>query len=65
MEYQIPNNIAKFVKDEIAKEITKAKSLHFPVQITVDRIFALIEIAASKTIPKQVKYDKSDIHREI
>lgn len=59
IEYEIPDNIAKFVKSEIHKEVKNAKTLEFPISYTVDRIFALMAHVAHAARPKQVKSNSS------
>lgn len=59
MEYQIPDELVSFLKREIRKELQRSQSFIVPMDITVDRIFQLIAIVASKAIPKEIKPAKS------
>jgi hypothetical protein len=54
-QYEIEGNLANFIRREIAKEVRKAKSLEYPIDFTVDRIFSLVAMAASKARPSELK----------
>lgn len=51
MEYEIPEHLARFVQNEIRKEIVSSKSLVYPVSYTVERIYKLIAHIAHNAKP--------------
>lgn len=55
MEYEIPEHLAKFVQNEIRKELQSFKGLEYPISYSIDRIYKLIAHIAHNAKPTQRK----------
>jgi hypothetical protein len=65
MEYEIPDHLAKFVQNEIRKELQSFRSLEYPISYSIERIYKLIAHIAHNARPSQKKPPKTDIHLEL
>lgn len=61
MEYEIPDHLARFVQNEIRKELQSFRSLEYPISYSIDRIYKLIAHIAHNARPKEPKPPKKFI----
>lgn len=59
MEYEIPTNLAKFVQNEIRKELQSFRSFDYSISYSIDRIYKLIAHIAHNAKPSQKKIIKN------
>lgn len=59
MEYEIPDHLAKFVQNEIRRELQSFRSLEYPISYSIDRIYRLIAHIAHNAKPSQKKVIKN------
>lgn len=55
MEYEIPDHLAKFVQNEIRKELQSFKALDYPLSYSIERIYRMIAHIAHNAKPSQKK----------
>lgn len=55
MEYEIPEHLAKFVQNEIRKELQSFRALEYPISYSIERIYRLIAHIAHNAKPTQRK----------
>lgn len=55
MEYEIPEHLAKFVQNEIRRELQSFRALEYPISYSVERIYKLIAHIAHNAKPTQRK----------
>lgn len=55
MEYEIPDHLARFVQNEIRKELQSFRSLEYPIGYSIERIYKLIAHIAHNAKPTQRK----------
>lgn len=56
MEYEMPDYLARFVQNEIRKELQSFRELEYPISYSIERIYKLIAHIAHNAKPIQKKH---------